>query len=134
MRAQRCSPGGFAIVVVLATVTAAVLTHAADSQRPREPRRRYPSATKPVIETAFCSADLALAIEHIQSIRVHLGISASYLQPPPHRILVNLELVLKQLRNIDQMLSICFAGRELMPVFAQSCSLRAIFSLAATTY
>ena len=96
--------GGFAIVAVLATVTAAVITHAADPQRPTEP----PAAISPARPSQssrppLAAAELALAIEHIQSIRVLLGISSSYRQPAPHGVLVNLDLVLKHLRNIDHM-------------------------------
>ena len=46
-------------------------------------------------------SELALAIEHIQSIRVLLDVSASHNQPIPHAVLVNLDLVLKHLRKLN---------------------------------
>jgi hypothetical protein len=94
--------GGFAVVAVLATVTAAVITHAADSQRPTVPPPAIsPARPSHLSRPPLAAAELALAIEHIQSIRVLLGISSSHRQPVPHGVLVNLDLVLKHLRNID---------------------------------
>jgi hypothetical protein len=48
------------------------------------------------------AAELGLAIEHIQSIRVLLQVSASYNQPVPRAILVNLDLVHKNLRKLSE--------------------------------
>lgn len=44
-------------------------------------------------------ADLALALEHLQSIRVLLQVSAAHRQPVPPAVLINLDLVLKNLRK-----------------------------------
>lgn len=46
------------------------------------------------------SSELKLAVEHIQSILVLLQISADHKQPVPRAVLVNLDLVLKNLTKL----------------------------------
>src|SRR5688572_16504282 len=50
--------------------------------------------------------ELALAIEHIESIRVLLEISGDHRQPAPRVALANLDLVLKHLRNAGKQLDL----------------------------
>jgi hypothetical protein len=99
-----------AIIGVIATITAAVITRFINFQRPEvRPADIFPAQPSHLSGPPLAAAELALAIEHIQSIRVLLGISSSYRQPVPHGVLVNLDLVLKHLRKLDH---VCAASTQ----------------------
>jgi hypothetical protein len=74
------------------------------NQRPQQPDSP-PLPTPPLPrESSYppvSPCELSLAIEHIQSIRVLLDVSASHNQPIPRAVLVNLDLVLKHLRKLN---------------------------------
>lgn len=71
----------------------------------RQPAASAPPPAMPALQgessrPALPPSELYLAIEHIQSIRVLLQVSASYNQPIPTAVPVNLDLVLKHLRKL----------------------------------
>jgi hypothetical protein len=70
-------------------------------QQPDSPPLPTPALPTESSHLEVPPSELALAIEHIQSIRVLLDVSASHNQPIPRAVLVNLDLVLKHLRKMN---------------------------------
>lgn len=83
----------FVIPSIIATVTALLIPRAVEQPAARPLAAERSSAPK---------AELLFAMEHIQSIRVLLEVGAAHHQPVPRAALINLELVLKNLRKLTQ--------------------------------
>jgi hypothetical protein len=94
---------GFGGPAVIATVIAFVITRAVGFQQPSAALTVAAQARPSHLPRhPLPAAELALAVEHIQSIRVLLEVSSSHDQPVPRAVLVNLQLVLKSLRKLAQ--------------------------------
>jgi hypothetical protein len=90
------------LIAAAALVSDALINRS--NRRPRQPDS--PPLPTPALPSEsshlpVSPSELSLAIEHIQSIRVLLDVSASHNQPIPRAVLVNLDLVLKNLRKLS---------------------------------
>jgi hypothetical protein len=89
------------LIAAAALVSGALINWS--NQRPQQPDSQplqTPAFPRESLHLVFPS-ELALAIEHLQSIRVLLDVSESYNQAIPRAVLVNLDLVLKHLRKLN---------------------------------